>query len=135
MLVQGNSMLPNYHNWQFTIIDKRQTQTYTSGDVIAFYCPNLDAILVKRIAAVAGDTVHIQHGTLLVNDIPPTFLPSNTTIAYAGIAEEKTTVPSKQYFVLGDNVSESKDSRYEMISFIEESNILGKVIPQTSSVK
>ena len=60
MLVQGNSMLPNYHNWQFTIIDKRQTQTYTSGDVIAFYCPNLDAILVKT-------------KLLLLREIPFTF--------------------------------------------------------------
>lgn len=34
----------------------------------------------------------------------------------------------KQYFVIGDNIRESKDSRYEAIGFVDASDIIGKVV-------
>lgn len=51
MLIQGDSMLPTYHNMQLVIVDKH-SKDYDVGDVVAIDCRGLDAIIVKRIDEV-----------------------------------------------------------------------------------
>lgn len=60
-LIQGDSMLPTYHNWQLVLIDKHTT-SFDYGDVIVFANNNLNTTLVKRIVALPGDTVQIING-------------------------------------------------------------------------
>lgn len=129
MLIQGNSMEPSYHSWQITLIDKRE-QDYYIGDVVAFYADDINAVLIKRIAAAPNDTVVIHEGKLYVNEQISEQYSSANPITYSGIATAPLTLGANQYFVLGDNLAESKDSRYENIGPIHENDILGKVIPQ-----
>lgn len=49
MMIQGDSMEPNYHSGEIVILDKRRVNEYQEDDVIAFYCESLESILVKRI--------------------------------------------------------------------------------------
>lgn len=65
-LIRGDSMRPAYHNMQLVLIDKHSKQ-YTYGDVIAFQCDKLDAVLVKRIVACPDDRVIVKDGTLYIN--------------------------------------------------------------------
>lgn len=60
-------MEPAYHNMQMVILEKNRTD-YTYGDVIAFQCGTLNALLVKRIVACPGDRVVIREGCLYVNE-------------------------------------------------------------------
>lgn len=126
-LVQGDSMLPSYHNWELVITEKF-TKHYSYGDVIVFSNTNVNATLVKRIVALPGDSVQIDNGILYVNNIPSSIQFKDTLIEDAGIAATPITLTSNEYFVLGDNYNVSKDSRYASIGCIQKSAIIGKVI-------
>ena len=127
MLIQGESMVPAYHNLQLVILDKH-TDDYTYGDVIAFRCEGLNAVLVKRIVACPGDSVIIREGILYVNGEVSTIFPSDCQFDYAGIAETEMELDTEQYFVIGDNIGESKDSRYQEVGRVDEMTILGEII-------
>ena len=127
-LIQGDSMLPAYHNWQFVLLDKH-TEEYAYGDVVAFRCDGVKGVLIKRIAAVPGDTVQIEEGVLYRNGLPVEEERQSGHLEFAGIAKQPITLSSGEYFLLGDNYEVSRDSRYEEIGCIPEENIIGKVVP------
>lgn len=117
-------MVPTYHSWEFVLLDKHKAE-YQRDDVIAFRCEGLKSVLIKRIAAVPGDTVAIQDGVLLVNgkaEFPaPETQPSDTPLPL--------TLGPGEYFVLGDNRAQSKDSRYQIVGTVNAEEILGRAIP------
>ncbi len=119
-------MLPNYHSMQLVVLDKHNRE-YQVGDVIAFRCEGLSAVLVKRIAACGGDTAQIIDGTLYVNG-EVSSLYEEGSFDYAGILEEKATLSTGEYVVIGDNIAVSKDSRNPEIGIVQEEIIIGKII-------
>lgn len=128
MLIQGESMHPAYHRWQFVLLWKHNYEP-NAGDVVAFECESLDALLVKRIVAVPGDTLQILDGILFVNGKPDASASAKGKILYGGIAGTKLVLLEDEYFVLGDNYECSKDSRYREIGCIKRECILGKIVP------
>lgn len=128
MWIHGDSMYPTYHDCQLVLLDVRK-RDYSYGDVIAFDCPALQAVLVKRIVGRPGDTVQILDGKLYINDINVE-LPhlESPLIDYAGIASKRIVLDWGTYFVLGDNISKSKDSRHEMIGCINDMYIIGRIV-------
>lgn len=128
-LIRGESMYPAYHNMQLVMIDKWSGR-YSYGDVISFQCDQLDSVLIKRIVACPGDQVVIKNGLLYVNNAVSGIFPEEYIFEYAGIAEDFIYLGANQYFVIGDNLKESKDSRYEDVGVVCEENIGGKIIPQ-----
>lgn len=125
-LIDGASMEPNYSGLELVIIDKT-ARDLSAGEVVAIKSETAGGNIIKRIAAVGGDTVLISDGILYVNGERVTRYDS---FSYAGIAEKQMTVPDGGYFVIGDNIEESRDSRYEEIGIITEKNIIGRIIPQ-----
>ena len=126
-LIQGDSMLPTYHNMQLVLVDKHSNE-FHYNDVIVFTNEKLNASLIKRIIAIPGDTVQIIDGIVYVNNIPSPFLTQDRLISYSGIASSPLHLSSDEYFVLGDNFEESKDSRYPEIGCIKHDTILGRII-------
>lgn len=126
MLIQGNSMSPSYRNMQLVLLNK-YSENYHANDVIAFHCEGLEAVLVKRIVAVPGDTVQIIDNILYVNGQNSSYY-ADAFFSYAGIAQEAITIAESQYFVIGDNIEESRDSRYEEVGMVHEDAVIGKVI-------
>lgn len=126
-LIQGDSMLPSYHNWQLVFIDKH-TKEYDYGDVIVFTNDTLSATLTKRIIALPGDIVQIQDGIVYVNQTPSSLIREKEKLSYSGIAVSPITLAADEYFVLGDNYEESKDSRFEEIGCVKQETILGKIL-------
>lgn len=122
-------MSPAYQPWQLAIIDKTSSQLNV-GDVIVFRCTFLNATLIKRIAACPGDTVEIKNGILYINGDTVQTIPSYNSIGYAGIAESPIKLNEDEYFVLGDNLEYSKDSRHADIGCISKDEILGRIFPQ-----
>ena len=64
--VQGNSMYPTLHSGD-RVIYNRRTADYKAGDVIVLKRPDGEEF-VKRIVAVAGDTVNIQNIQCIIPD-------------------------------------------------------------------
>jgi signal peptidase I len=126
-LIQGDSMLPTYHNMQLVFVDKHTT-VFDYGDIVIFQNSNLKSTLIKRVIACPGDTVQISEGILYINEKPSPLIPETTRLSYAGIASSKLTLSDDEYFVLGDNYEASKDSRYEEVGLLHTTDILGKVI-------
>ena len=88
------------------------------GDVIVFRYPeNPRRDFIKRLVAFGDETVEIAEGKIRINgeivDMPEIF----QSIYYEnrgnyGTEKAQVTVPPNCYFVLGDNSSSSRDSRY-----------------------
>lgn len=118
-------MEPAYHSGQFLILDKH-SEAYNYGDVVAVKKDNVKGLIVKRIVALPGDSVYINSGILYINGEPDKGI--RKIIGFSGIAGEQIILDEDSYFVLGDNIDESKDSRYEEIGLINKKEIKGKVI-------
>jgi signal peptidase I len=93
------------------------------GDIVVFHSPiTADEDLVKRIVAIAGDTVSVSGGKLYVNGVAqdePYLLEQD----FSGEMSE-IEVPPGQVFVMGDNRNNSGDSR--MFGPIPVDSIIGK---------
>jgi signal peptidase I len=83
------------------------------GDIVVFN-PTTDVQIpyVKRVAAVAGETVELRSGRLYVNG-QPRDLPGahGATIAQSAEIKYPLKVPDGYFFALGDNREFSSDSR------------------------
>lgn len=105
---------------------------YTCGDVVAFQCEGLDAVLIKRVVACPGDQVIIKDGTLYVNGSVSLIFPQEGIFEYSGLAADHIYLGEDQYFMVGDNLKESKDSRYVEVGVVNGEDILGKIIPSVA---
>ena len=83
-----------------------------------------NAALIKRVVGVGGDVVEIfENGEVFVNS-SKFYIPNiNEGVNFKN---ETFVIPDNEIFVLGDNRTNSQDSRY--IGTIPISNIIGKAI-------
>ena len=128
--VLGKSMSPTYDDGDFTIATNLFFNI-EDDDVIIFVSPDGDKdFYVKRVIAKPSDEVRIEkHGfewVFIVNDEEK----DNFEVGYPEELMNKYgssfIVPKNKYFVMGDNRSNSNDSR--SFGLIDKSSILGKVI-------
>ena len=121
-------MVPTLNDRERIIVTKTHStiNDYCRGDIIVIdFSQDYGKDIVKRIIAVAGDTIEIQGGKVLVNgsNLEEAYLNQLTEGKY-----ELATVPAGAVFVMGDNRSHSLDSRDTRIGFITESQIKGKAV-------
>ena len=128
--VVGNSMHPTYKNGEFLKANKisYKFSEPQRGDVVIFkYSDTQD--FIKRIIGIPGDKVMIKDGKIYINDelLDESNYLADTVISNGGsyIHEGQTiTVNEGQYFVCGDNRTNSSDSRE--FGPVDESKIKGK---------
>lgn len=123
--IYGNSMNPTFSSGDIVVSIK--TSNLKRGDVCCFYYNN--NILVKRVIALAGDTVIIdEQGNVYVNGemIDEPYI-SRKELGECDI-EFPYTVPERTVFVLGDNRSTSVDSRNSRIGAVSLDEIVGKIV-------
>ena len=99
---------------------------YEAGDIIVFPHPHEGKKLIKRVAAVGGQTVEIDEGRLYVDGelVEEDYVdPQNFDATHM----RERPVPEGELFVLGDNRKRSNDSRNERsVGFIEEDKVVGR---------
>jgi signal peptidase I len=100
------------------------------GDIVVFRSP-IDAHidLIKRVIAVAGDTVEIRNKRLFINgeavpDPHATFTDPRIRDNVPRDNFGPVTVPAGKFFVMGDNRDQSYDSRYW--GFADERDVKGQ---------
>jgi len=123
------------------------------GDVVVFRYPKDPSIpFIKRVIGIPGDHIVYKNKTLYINGVQMkqkdlgTFYGEGSSFVAQGLTERQetltggvkhdillnprvpamgmeTTVPKGEYFVLGDNRDNSKDSRYW--GFVPDQNLIG----------
>ena len=129
--VVGVSMVPTLHDSQQYLLNRwvYHFRAPRRTDVVVLKDPEDKGFAVKRIIAAEGDRVELKAGKVYVNGVrlnEPYLLPNTPTFPYFTKNEQSVMLGKDQYFVLGDNRSNSADSRtYGPVS---RRSILGLVI-------
>jgi len=123
------------------------------GDVIVFRLPAKPSIhYIKRLIGLPGDHVAVRNNQVFVNALPLAQKPDGTFAGSDFIGSElqlekiggsehvimlatnrpstdyEATVPAGEYFFMGDNRNDSEDSRFEMVGFVPERNLVGRAV-------
>lgn len=112
----GDRVLVNKFIYRFTEPERGQVVVFESVD-------NPDEDLIKRVVGLPGDTIAVRDGTLFVNGEPQKEPYTNKAVPDNSFYAP-TEVPEGNVFVMGDNRTNSADSRY--FGFLPKENIEGE---------
>lgn len=129
--IPSASMEPTLQVGDRLMVDKLSVEfgTINVGDVVVFKAPAAEhcgekvADLVKRVIGTPGDVLTSRGNTIYVNAKPLDEKWPHTEPL--GPAIGRVTVPANHYFMMGDNHSDSCDSR--SWGTVPRSDIIGKV--------
>ena len=129
--VVGDSMNPVCTNQEKVTVNKL---CYLLGspdryDIVAYRSVDTpDAYYdIKRVIGLPGETVQIKDGKVYINDKELTDAPFSDYIFTAGLAENTITLADDEYFLLGDNVNNSEDSRFLKVGNVKKAELLGRI--------
>jgi signal peptidase I len=110
--IPSDSMAPTLRPGDQVLVDKRAYRRGgpRRGELAVFHAPRTGEILLKRVVAVAGDTVGIEDGVLVVDGRRPRE-PYADPDAIDSVYFGPVRVRPGTVFVLGDNRANSEDSR------------------------
>ena len=143
-VVDGPSMENTLYHSEKLIVSN-VAYTPKAGDIVVFHETGIyyNEPIVKRVIAVAGETVHIEYfqdGMTVtvtdVNGVSRVLDEPYAKIVDANLYYEPMTVEVEEgtVFVLGDNRNHSSDSRSDRIGLVDTRRIIGKVIFRISPI-
>jgi signal peptidase I len=113
-LLIGDRVLVDRVSWRFSQPER--------GDIVVFHAPVIGPVLIKRIIGLPGDEISLSGGFVYINgrrlDEPYVRLidghqepsePFSNGLPWS--LQEPYKVPADSYFVMGDNRTDSGDSR------------------------
>jgi signal peptidase I len=111
--VEGTSMLPMLEDQDRLVINKLAYRVgeIHRGDVVVFLYPHdHEKSYIKRVIALPGDDLRIDHGQVYVNghQVPEPYVPKQFE---DDRSQPDMVIPAHEYFVMGDHRSISSDSR------------------------
>jgi signal peptidase I len=111
--VEGTSMLPRLQDQDRLFINKfaYRFESIHRGDVVVFLYPgDHTKSYIKRVIALPGDTLRIEHGAVYVNDRPirEPYVPNRF---HDERSEPERIIPAGDFWVMGDHRNISSDSR------------------------
>ena len=142
--VSGLSMYPTFNNKDKVVVSKisKSLNHLKSGDVIIFH-QNSNNDFIKRLIGKPGDQIEYKNDKLYINKnyIKEPYLDYNKkmnnssenltedfNVSNIKGSKNKMIIPKDKYLVLGDNRTNSIDSRYSEVGLISKKQIVGKVI-------
>lgn len=126
-IVEGASMEPTFASNEYLIIDEisYRFNEPERGEVVVFrYHRDPRQFFIKRIVGVPGDVLEVKDGTVLVNkeNLVETYI-DDANMYNSDV--DSILLDDDEYFLLGDNRSNSLDSR--VFGPVERKYIVGKV--------
>jgi signal peptidase I len=112
-------------NW-----DLAEWRPVQRGDIVVFTRPDDHRTdLIKRVIAVAGDTLEVRNKHLFINgqEVPDPHARFTDPQVRSSVPRDNfgpVTVPPGKFFVMGDNRDQSYDSRYW--GFADQRDVKGK---------
>lgn len=115
-IVNGQSMEPTFENGEYLIVNEisYRFENPKRGDVLIFKYPyDKTKYYIKRIIGLPSETIEISGTQVkITNDKNPNgFILNEPYIKFPKDWNEKITLKSDEYFVMGDNRPDSYDSR------------------------
>ncbi|MDE6220708.1 MAG: signal peptidase I [Lachnospiraceae bacterium] len=93
------------------------------GDIVSFYCPDDgETLYLKRIMGLPGEVIEGVDGKVYIDGKAVPDYTQNKFYEDFG----PYRIPENCYFMMGDNRSNSWDSRYWTNKFVEIEDIIGK---------
>ncbi len=131
-IVDGESMVPTLHDQDNLIVDKLtyRFQDPKRFDIIVFpfeYAENV--YYIKRIIGLPGERVQIdEEGRIYINGevLEESYGAEVIRPELIGLAADEILLGEEEYFVLGDNRNNSKDSRVPEVGNIDREDIIGR---------
>ncbi|MES3031364.1 MAG: signal peptidase I [Patescibacteria group bacterium] len=130
-IVSGASMDPTFSTGQYLIVDQvsYRFEDPSRDDVIIFKYPrDPETFFIKRIIGLPGETLEVEDGQITIKNTenPEGFVLDESFISEKHKTYETFTVTlaDDEYFVMGDNRSQSSDSR--AWGPLEEKYIVGR---------
>ena len=126
--VEGTSMLPRLEDHDRLFINKfvYHITSIERGDVVVFHYPrDPEKSYIKRVIALPGDRLRIDHGQVWVNGkaLAEIYVPE---VYRDSRSYPDMVVPDDSYFMMGDHRSISSDSRE--FGPVDRSLIYGKAV-------
>ncbi len=125
-IIDGSSMEPNFHDQERAFMNVAVYKYFHApqlGDVVVLIPPvEPSKMYVKRVMGRPGDTVEVKNEQVYVNGMP---LKEPYIVHLPTYTMAPVKVPPNQYFVLGDNRSNSNDSHFGW--FVSRNKIVAKV--------
>ena len=119
--VQGDSMSPTLKNGNMVFIKKFDLK-FNYNDIVII--EKKDKTIIKRIVGLPNDSIKIDDNYLYINNEKK----EDIYIEDAGNLKNEIVLKENEYFVLGDNLQHSIDSRFNEIGIISKNEIIGTII-------
>jgi len=130
IVVHNVSMQPTLTEGDILLMDKisyriREPKRF---EIICFDSDYEREGLIKRVIGLPGETVMISEGMIFINGNQIKDVAGIDRVEDSGRASQEIELGPDEYFVLGDNRSESIDSRSEQIGNISKKDIVGRAM-------
>ncbi|MBE5962851.1 MAG: signal peptidase I [Lachnospiraceae bacterium] len=129
--VDGRSMEATLYNADHLLLEKLSYRFSDPErfDVVVFrhYEDGVESYYIKRIIGLPGETVRIEDSVIYINgEVLVEDFGKDDTIRFSGIAIDEIIIGEDEYFVLGDNRNNSKDSRDPEVGLVSRESIAGR---------